>query len=97
MKLLPGCAAEYEKRHQEIWPGLVALLKQYGIREYSIFLDPATGNLFAFLYADAPASLSSLPAQEIMQQWWTYMKDLMETNEDDSPVSFPLKEVFYLP
>jgi len=32
-----------------------------------------------------------------MQKWWTYMKDIMETNDDHSPVSTSLKEVFYLP
>ncbi|MEI6088794.1 MAG: L-rhamnose mutarotase, partial [Bacteroidota bacterium] len=33
----------------------------------------------------------------VMQQWWLYMGDIMETNSDHSPVSIPLKEVFYLP
>jgi L-rhamnose mutarotase len=32
-----------------------------------------------------------------MQRWWSYMKDIMETNADASPVSIPLKEVFYMP
>ena len=31
-----------------------------------------------------------------MQKWWKYMEDIMETNHDNSPVSIPLKEVFYL-
>ena len=32
-----------------------------------------------------------------MQKWWAYMKDIMETNADNSPVSTSLEEVFYLP
>jgi len=49
MKLLPGNAEEYERRHREIWPELVALLKEAGISNYSIFLNKNTNELFACL------------------------------------------------
>ncbi|WP_373011120.1 L-rhamnose mutarotase [Mucilaginibacter sp.] len=97
MKLLPGYEAEYKKRHHEIWPELSALLKGAGISEYSIFLDNETNNLFGFLKAKDQKLLDNLPTQAIMQKWWAYMSDIMETNPDHSPVSIPLKEVFYLP
>jgi len=97
MKLLPGFEGEYERRHLALWPGLVTLLKQSGVSEYSIFLDPLTLNLFAFLHVDDEALWNDLPLQEIMQQWWYYMKDIMETHTDHSPAARPLKEVFYLP
>ena len=97
MKLFAGCEAEYKKRHDELWPELSALLKQAGVSDYSIFIDEETVSLFGFLKADDPKSLDSLPAQAIMQKWWAYMGDIMETNPDNSPVSIPLKEVFYLP
>jgi L-rhamnose mutarotase len=96
MKLFTGCEAEYKRRHDEIWPELSALLKQTGISEYSIFLDEETGNLFGFLKAEDSQLLKSLPTQAIMQKWWAYMGDIMESNPDNSPVSVPLKEVFYL-
>jgi L-rhamnose mutarotase len=41
--------------------------------------------------------LDSLPAQPIMKKWWAYMQDIMESNADNSPVSIPLRDVFYLP
>ena len=97
MKLFPGYEAEYKKRHDEIWPELSALLKEAGISEYSIFLDEETNSLFGVLKAENPRLLESLPTQAIMQKWWTYMGDIMESNPDHSPVSIPLKEVFYLP
>jgi len=96
MKLFPGCEAEYKRRHDEIWPELSALLKQAGISEYSIFLDEETGCLFGFLRVEDSGLLESLPTQAVMQKWWTYMGDIMESNPDNSPVSTPLKEVFYL-
>ena len=97
MKLFAGCVAEYKKRHDEIWPELCNLLKQTGISEYSIFLDEETNSLFGFLRAEDKEKLDLLPAQAIMQKWWAYMGDIMESNPDNSPVSIPLKEVFYLP
>ena len=97
MQLYKGFEEEYKKRHDEIWPELAELLKQAGIREYSIFLDPSTNSLFGVLKADDPKNLDNLPQQEVMQRWWKYMGDIMEANPDNSPVSTPLKEVFYLP
>lgn len=97
MQLFKGFEAEYEKRHNALWPELAALLKKTGISEYSIFLDKTTNNLFGVLTAIDPAALDNLPASPVMQRWWKYMGDIMESNPDNSPVSVPLKEVFYLP
>ena len=97
MKLLRGCEVEYKKRHDEIWPELKALLKETGISDYSIFLDEETNDLFAYFTIEDDKRLIDLPNHPIMKKWWAYMKDIMETNEDNSPVSIPLKEVFYLP
>ena len=97
MTLFPGFEEEYKKRHDEIWPDLVQLLKETGISEYSIFLDEETNSLFGVLKIDEPQKLDNLPQQEVMQRWWKYMANVMESNPDHSPVSKPLKEVFYLP
>ncbi|MFC3559228.1 L-rhamnose mutarotase [Pedobacter jamesrossensis] len=96
MKLLPRFETEYKKRHDEIWPELAALLSENSIVDYSIFFDETTNDLFATLKVLNPTLLDKLPEQPIMQRWWAYMKDIMETNPDNSPVSIPLKEVFYL-
>lgn len=97
MKLFKGFESEYLKRHDELWPDLRTALKDAGINNYSIFLDEETGFLFGTLEATDPANLDRLPALEVMKKWWAYMSDIMETNPDQSPVSIPLKEVFYLP
>jgi L-rhamnose mutarotase len=97
MKLHRGFEEEYKKRHDKLWPELEELLKQTGISEYSIFLDSETNFLFGILKADDPSALDDLPLKPSMQKWWAYMKDIMETNPDNSPVSTPLKEVFYFP
>jgi L-rhamnose mutarotase len=97
MKLFPGFEEEYKKRHDEIWPELVQLLKETGISEYSIFLDEETNSLFGVLKITNAKNMESLPHQEVMKRWWKYMGDIMESNPDNSPVSVPLKEVFFLP
>ncbi len=96
MKLYPGFAGEYKKRHAEIWPDLVELLKQAGINDYSIFIDQETNSLFGVLKANDVKLLDDLPNNAIMRRWWQYMSDIMETNPDNSPLNIPLKEVFYL-
>ena len=97
MQLFKGFEAEYKKRHDALWPELAALLKAAGISEYSIYLDETTNALFGVLKATDPSSLDNLPASTVMQRWWQFMGDIMESNPDNSPVSVPLKEVFYLP
>lgn len=97
MKLLKGSEEEYKKRHDAIWPELSLLLKETGISNYYIWLDRDTSSLIAVLDAADKAALKTLPSNPVMQRWWAYMKDIMETNPDNSPVSFPLEEVFFLP
>jgi len=97
MKLHAGQEAEYKRRHDALWPELESLLKETGLADYSIFLDEKTLDLFGVLNIENPARLDDLPGHPVMQRWWAYMADIMETNPDQSPVSVPLREVFYLP
>jgi len=96
MKLLPGCREEYIKRHNLIWPELVSLLKKEGISNYSIFLDEETNTLYAYQEQSGESSSQDLGSTEIVKKWWKYMADIMETNPDNSPVSNPLEQVFYM-
>ncbi len=96
MKLKPGFEAEYQKRHDEIWPELSKALTEAGIHDYSIFLDEETLTLFAVQKLDDDHTSDKLPDLPIMKKWWDYMADLMETNEDNSPVAVPLTEVFHM-
>lgn len=97
MQLHPGFEEEYKRRHNELWPELKELLKSSGIREYSIFLDETTHTLFGVMQVEDETLLQHLPRHPVMKKWWAYMRDIMETHDDNSPVSIPLKEVFYLP
>ncbi len=96
MQLKKGCEAEYEKRHNAIWPELKALLSESGVFDYTIFLEKESGKLFAFQKSEGAQGSQDLGTNPIVQKWWAYMADLMETNEDNSPVSIPLAEVFHM-
>ena len=97
MQLYKGFQSEYKKRHDALWPDLKILLKSAGVSEYSIFLDEETDTLFAFMKVSDRQSANQLSEHSVMKKWWSYMKDIMETNDDNSPKSIPLKEVFYFP
>jgi L-rhamnose mutarotase len=96
MKMLPGFKEEYRKRHNEIWNELVRLLKNEGIGNYSIFLDEETNTLFAYQEQSGESSSQDLGRTDIVKKWWKYMADIMEVNPDNSPVTIPLEQVFYL-
>ena len=95
MKLLPGFAQEYKKRHDEIWPELAEELAAAGISDYSIYLDEETLTLFAFQKLTDNHSSDQLPQTAIVKKWWAYMADIMECNPDNSPVAIGLAEVFH--
>ena len=95
MRLKPGNEAEYQRRHDEIWPELSAALTDAGVRDYSIFLDRQTGTLFAVQRRTDAHTADALPTLPVVQRWWAYMADLMDTNPDNSPVVTTLEPVFY--
>ena len=96
MKLKPGFKNEYKKRHDQIWLELKKLLHDVGVRDYSIFLDEGTNTLFAVQKVVGDISSQDLGKNEIVRKWWAYMADIMDTNPDNSPVSIPLEEIFYM-
>jgi len=96
MKLKPGYAAEYQRRHDAIWPELAQLLHEAGIHDYSIFLDEETLHLYAVLKLAENNTREALPQHPVMRRWWDYMKDLMYTHPDGRPMEWPLVPVFHL-
>ena len=97
MNLNPGQVAEYEKRHDNVFPDLSKALKDAGVSDYSIWHDPESDHLFAILTRSDDNTLDKLPDTEICQRWWAFMADIMETDENNVPTQIPLKRVFLLP
>jgi L-rhamnose mutarotase len=95
MKLRPGTVEQYKRRHDELWPDLAMALRDAGIYDYSIFLDEETLHLFAVLKLWPDNRIDELPKQPVMQKWWDYMADLMETVPGNRPREWPLQPMFY--
>ena len=96
MYLNPAAEAEYERRHNPIWPELHATLLDHGVHTYSIFLHPETRQLFGYVEFASEEQWEAIAKTEVCQRWWAHMRDIMHTNPDNSPVAATLHEVFHL-
>jgi L-rhamnose mutarotase len=95
MRLKPGMAEEYKRRHDALWPELAEALAAAGIHDYSIFLDEETLILFAVLKLRPDHTAEALPQLPVMRRWWDYMADIMEVEPDNRPRQWPLQPMFY--
>ena len=91
-----GAEAEYERRHNPIWQELERVLLDHGVRSYSIFLDPASRDLFAYVEVESHEQWAEIANTDACRRWWAHMRNVMSANADDSPVSRDLREVFHL-
>ena len=96
MKLFEGNEEEYKKRHNPIWPELEKVLKDHGVITYSIYLDKDTNTLFGYAEIEDQKKWDEVANTDICRKWWDYMAPLMEVNNDNSPVSKDLLEVFHI-
>jgi L-rhamnose mutarotase len=96
MRIAPGTEADYERRHQSVWPEMLAELKAAGCHNYSIFRDGL--HLFAYLEVDdLDRYRAYLAESEVAARWEAHMSDIL-IREVDPETNFPpvLPEVFHL-
>jgi len=96
MSVHAGFEAEYERRHNPIWQDLERVLLDHGVGTYSIFLDPISRDLFAYVEFESEDLWRRVADTDVCRRWWRHMRDLMPANPDDSPVSRDLREVFHI-
>jgi len=97
INLKPGAdPVEYKRRHDEIWPEMVAALQNAGMTNYSIFRDDS--KLFAYLeVADFEQMVKTISADPTNAQWQEYMRDLISTEADpETGFARLLPEMFHL-
>jgi len=96
MSVNPGEEAEYERRHQPIWPELEEVLLRHGVATYSIFLERDTRQLFAYVEFADEVQWNAIAETPECRRWWRHMREIMPTHPDDRPMSRELREVFHL-
>ena len=95
--LKPGMKAEYKRRHDEIWPEMVELLKKAGIKNYTIW--NVGDELFGYYECEKGRDFAAKTQAEspIVDKWNEYMKDVMEMPLDpDTGVQPMLERMFFL-
>jgi L-rhamnose mutarotase len=95
LKLRPGKAAEYRKRHDAIWPEMKEMLHASGIVTYEIYLDETTNTLFAHILRRVDHMMPSNRDNPVMKRWRAFMSDVLEM-DGDFAVSYPLERMFAL-
>ena len=96
MHIKPGSEEEYRRRHQQVWPELLADLKSAGCHNYSIYTRGL--DLFAYMEVeDFQRFLRVMAASQASQRWEEHMSDIL-VRETDPATGFPyvLPEVFHL-
>ena len=96
-KIVEGKKEEYLKRHNEIWPEMVALLKASGIKNYTIWLTGTT--LFGYYECEHGIDFATKTQANspIVDKWNEYMKDILLMEMDPETGAQPqLKKVFEL-
>mgnify|MGYP002540105908 CR=1 FL=1 len=93
--LKPGMKAEYKRRHDEIWPEMKAMLKEAGIRNYTIW--NVGDELFGYYECDdLQTALVVQQDAPVSARWRTYMRDVIRMERDPKSGAQPhLEQVFF--
>jgi len=96
-RIKPGMREEYKRRHDEIWPEMKDLLKQAGIRNYTIWSDGET--LFGYYECEQGIDFANRVQAEspIVDRWNEYMQDVLELEMDPETGAQPeMTQMFLL-
>ena len=96
-RIKPGMQAEYKRRHDEIWPEMLALLKQAGIRNYSIWSDGS--EVFGYYECEQGVAFAekTQAASPVVDCWNDYMQDVLELEMDPETGAQPkLRQMFLM-
>lgn len=95
LRLRPGCADEYRRRHDAIWPEMAAALSDAGILHFEIFLEPGSLLLFAYQVRRSDHTVDDLPGHAVWQRWQAHMADLL-VQHDGKAERIALEPMFRL-
>lgn len=98
LQVKPALIDEYKLRHREVWPEMLAALRETGWTNYSLFLRP-DGLLVGYLETeDFARARSGMAAREINDRWQHEMAGFFVQPARLLPdrAMDPLEEVFHL-
>lgn len=95
-ELKPGQEAEYQRRHDEIWPELVADLQAAGIRNYTLFRRGLQVIAYCECHPDAATAFGQMAHSDANARWSTWFEDVIERLSDEEGRLFTADEVWHL-
>jgi L-rhamnose mutarotase len=94
LRVKPGMAEEYRRRHDALWPEMREALLAQGILYYEIYFHEDSGLLFAHTIRSAAYDFSQ-PEAPAITRWREHMKDIMDL-EGDRAYRRVLERIFLL-
>ena len=99
IRLIPEKVDEYIKYHSSVWPGVLKMIKECNISNYSIFFkDNWLFAYFEYTGNDFEADMRKMAQDEVTIKWWNVVKLLMDPLETRQPGEFwaNMEEIFHL-
>jgi L-rhamnose mutarotase len=81
-QLREGREEEYERRHREVWPDLLRVLSESGIRNYTLFRRGRTVIAYCECYPDTSTAFGAVGTSEVNARWSTEFEDVIEELTD---------------
>jgi L-rhamnose mutarotase len=94
--LIPGMEEEYERRHAEVWPDLLAALKESGFSNYSLFRRGTEVIAYTECEPTVAAALARLESYEVNARWSSYIRSIMTRSVDEEGQFFAVREIWHL-
>lgn len=99
IRLKPDKAAEYIRHHAAVWPGVLKMIKECRISNYSIYVkEDLLFAYFEYTGKDYNADMKKMAAHEETQRWWDVVKPFMEPIKARKAGEFwaDMREIFHL-
>jgi len=98
IKVRPEKEAEYRRLHAAPWPGVLAMIRECNIRNYSIYLkDGQLFSYFEYVGTDFAADMARMARDPMTREWWTHTDPCQEPLESRKPGEWwaSMEEVFH--
>ncbi len=98
-RIRPGFEEEYRRHHAEVWPEVLAMIRECHIENYSIYWkDDLLFSYFEYHGNDFGGDMARMAADPKTQEWWTLMKPMQEPLATRKPGEWwaEMQEVFHL-
>lgn len=95
-EIRPGTEAEYKKRHDEIWPELVEVIRSAGVRNYSLFRRGTQVIAYCEAHPDVATAFAKIGATDVNARWAKWFEDVIVSLVDESGNLYSAEEVWHL-